>query len=206
MIRTRNKDAAPTFMKKALKRHGLPAAIVTDGLKSYVAARRELGNGEKQQVGRHANNRVENSHLPFRQRERAMLRFRRMKTPQKFASVHADVHNHFNQERHLVSRQDYETRRSAAPCRVANPLCLALRRSEHQCVNLKPVRIGLTAPNIAFMLTSGYADCRFETSKWSTHVCKSPSVKPSYKPNSSISCEKFEFKFTARACKVPLAG
>ncbi len=74
----------------------------------------ELGNAEKQEVGRWANNRVENSHLPFRRRERAMLRFRRMKTLQKFASVHANVHNHFNLERHLVDRQTYKERRSAA--------------------------------------------------------------------------------------------
>ena len=95
-------------------RHGSPAAIVTDGLKSYGAAMRNLGNGEKQEIGRHANNRVENSHLPFRRRERAMLRFRRMKTLQKFASVHANVANHFSAERHLVSRQEYKLRRSAA--------------------------------------------------------------------------------------------
>ena len=73
-------------MKKALKRHGSPEAITTDGLRSYRAAMKELGNAEKQEVGRWANNRVENSHLPFRRRERAMLRFRRMKTLQKFAS------------------------------------------------------------------------------------------------------------------------
>ena len=114
VTKTRDKAAALTFMKKALKRHGSPATIVTDGLKSYRAAMTELGNGEKQEVGRHANNRAENSHLPFRRRERAMLRFRRMKTLQKFASVHANIANHFNQERHLVSRQEYKTRRSAA--------------------------------------------------------------------------------------------
>ena len=114
VTRTRDKEAALTFMKKALKRHRSPATIVTDGLKSYRAAMTELGNADKQEVGRHANNRVENSHLPFRRRERAMLRFRQMKTLQKFASVHANVHNHFNQERHLVSRQEYKTRRSAA--------------------------------------------------------------------------------------------
>ena len=73
----------------------------------------ELGNADKQEIGRRANNRVENSHLPFR-RERAMLQFRQMKSLQKFASVHANFHNHFNQERHLVSRQEYKTRRSAA--------------------------------------------------------------------------------------------
>ena len=114
VTRTRDKDAALTFMKKALKRHGSPATIVTDGLKSYRAAMVELGNENKQEVGRHANNRAENSHLPFRRRERAMLRFRRMKTLQKFASVHANIANHFNQERHLVSRQEYKQRRSAA--------------------------------------------------------------------------------------------
>src|SRR5208283_1263913 len=54
------------------------------------------------------------SHQPFRRRERAMQRFRSVKTLQKFSSVHAQVHNHFNQERHLVTRQVYKQRRSAA--------------------------------------------------------------------------------------------
>lgn len=67
---------------------------------------------ERSVFGRRINNRVENSDLPFRRRERAMSRFRRMETLQKFASIHANMHNHFNQERHLVDRQTYETRRS----------------------------------------------------------------------------------------------
>ena len=74
----------------------------------------ELGNADKQEIGRWANNRVENSHLPFRRRERAMLRFRQMRSLQKFASVHASIHNHFHQERHLLDRQTYKQRRSAA--------------------------------------------------------------------------------------------
>lgn len=111
---TRDKAAAlMAFMKTALKRHGSPEAVTTDGLRSYRAAMNELGNADKQAVGRWANNRGENSHLPFR-RERTMLRFRRMKTLQKFASVHANVHNQFNLERHLVDRQTCKTRRSAA--------------------------------------------------------------------------------------------
>jgi putative transposase len=114
ITRTRDKEAALSFMKKALKRHGSPQTITTDGLRSYRAAMNELGNTDKQDVGRWANNRVENSHLSFRRRERAMLRFRRMKTLQKFASVHANVHNHFNLERHLINRQTYKERRSAA--------------------------------------------------------------------------------------------
>jgi len=81
--RTRDKAAALTFMKKALKRHGSPEVITTDGLRSYGAAMDDLGCRERQEIGRWANNRVENSHLPFRRRERAMLRFRQMKTLQK---------------------------------------------------------------------------------------------------------------------------
>jgi putative transposase len=114
ITRTRDKAAALRFMKKALKRHGPPETITTDGLRSYKAAMVELGCEQKQEIGRWANNRAENSHLPFRRRERAMLRFRQMKSLQKFASVHANVLNHFNQERHLVDRQTYKTRRSAA--------------------------------------------------------------------------------------------
>ena len=100
--------------KRALKRDGSPKAITTDGLRSYGAAMRELGNSEKREVGRWASNRAENSHQPFRRRERAMLRFRRMKTLQAFASVHASFHNHFNQRRHLTSRDTYKANRSTA--------------------------------------------------------------------------------------------
>ena len=111
---TRDKAAALKFIKRAMKRHGKAEVITTDGLRSYKAAMKEIGNQDLQQIGRWANNRAENSHQPFRRRERAMLRFRRMKTLQKFASVHGSVHNHFNQERHLISREHYKERRSAA--------------------------------------------------------------------------------------------
>jgi len=114
VTKKRDKSAALRFFKKALKRHGKAEAIVTDGLKSYPAAMREIGNIDRQEMGRWKNNRAENSHLPFRRRERAMLRFRQMKSLQKFASVHANVHNHFNSERHLIDRQTYKANRSAA--------------------------------------------------------------------------------------------
>ena len=114
VTKERDKDAALRFMKKALKRHGSPEAITTDGLRSYKAAMYELGNSDKQEVGRWANNRVENSHLSFRRRERAMLRFRRMACLQKFASFYSNVHNHSNSQRHLVDRTTYKHLRSAA--------------------------------------------------------------------------------------------
>ena len=110
----RDKQAALAFMTKALKRHGSPETITTDGLRSYRAAMSTLGNTDNQEVGRWANNRVENSHLPFRRRESAMLRFRQMKSLQKFASVHANVHNDSNLDRHLTDSQTYKTARSAA--------------------------------------------------------------------------------------------
>jgi putative transposase len=114
VTKKRDKSAALRFFKKTLKRYGSPAEIVTDGLRSYPAAMRELGNVGRQELGRWLNNRAENSHLPFRRRERAMLRFRQMKSLQKFASVHANVHNHFNSDRHLIDRQTYKANRSAA--------------------------------------------------------------------------------------------
>ncbi|MEO9824265.1 MAG: IS6 family transposase [Paracoccaceae bacterium] len=114
VTKTRDKKAALRFMRKALKRHGPMERIVTDGLKSYPASMRDLGIIDRQEMGRWKNNQVENSHLPFRRRERAMLRFRQMKSPQKFASAHANVHNHFNAQRHLVDRETYKTSRSAA--------------------------------------------------------------------------------------------
>ena len=113
--KTRDKAAALTFMKKLMKRHGRATAVTTDGLRSYKAAMRDIGNADKQEVGRWANNRAENSHLPFRRRERAMQRFRQMKTLQKFSAVHAAFHNLFNQDRHLISRANYKTQHSAAP-------------------------------------------------------------------------------------------
>ena len=97
-----------------MRKHGRPEAIVTDRLRSYGAALKEIGAEEKQETGRWINNRAENSHLPFRLRERAMLRFRRMRSLQKFASVHASVCFHFNSERSLASRRNFKSNRLAA--------------------------------------------------------------------------------------------
>ena len=110
----RDKEAALKFLKRIMKKYGRPRSVVTDGLCSYSAAMKEIGAADRQEVGRGHNNRAENSHQPFRRRERAMQRFRSIQTLQKFSSVHAAVHNHFNHERHLVNREIYKQRRSAA--------------------------------------------------------------------------------------------
>ena len=96
-----DRKAALKFLRKTLKRFVPPHVIVTDLPQSYGAAMKVIGNEDKKEIGRWLNNRAENSQLPFRRRERAMLRFRQMRCLQKFVSVHASVHNHFNQERHL---------------------------------------------------------------------------------------------------------
>jgi putative transposase len=114
VTKTRDKRAALKFLKKAMRKHGQPEVIVTDKLRSYGAALKEIGAGDRQETGRWLNNRAENSHLPFRRRERAMLRFRRMRSLQKFVAVHASVSNHFNQERSLSSRLLFKANRAAA--------------------------------------------------------------------------------------------
>ncbi len=114
VTKKRDRKAALRSLKKAMKRYGRPEVIVTDRLRSYRAAMKEIGNEARQATGRWLNNRAENSHQPFRRRERAMAKFRSAKSLQKFASIHSSVHNHFNQERHLYSRENFKLNRTAA--------------------------------------------------------------------------------------------
>ena len=114
VTKTRDKTAALTFLKKAMKKHGRAGVFVTDKLRSYGAALKVLGAADRQETGRWLNNRAENSHLPFRRRERAMQRFRRIRSLQMFASVHASVTNHFNTDRDLTSRAIFKQNRAAA--------------------------------------------------------------------------------------------
>jgi putative transposase len=114
VTKKRDKKAVLKFMKKAMRRYGPPNENVTDRLRSYSAAAKELGCADKQVTERWANNRVENSHLPFRRREKAMLRFRRMHSLQKFASIHASFHNLFNSQKSLSKRGTFKLNRDAA--------------------------------------------------------------------------------------------
>ena len=110
----RNRRAALQFVRRVMKRYGQPRVIVTDRLRSYRAAMNVIGNAADQACGRWFNNRAENSHQPFRRREGAMSKFRDVKTLQKFASIHASIHNHFNLERHLTPRETFKQNRAAA--------------------------------------------------------------------------------------------
>ncbi len=114
VTKRRNRSAALKFLKKAMKRYGSPKIIVTDKLRSYRAAMEDIGSADRQETGQWLNNRAENSHHPFRRRERAMIKFRSTKSLQKFASIHSSIHNHFNQGRHLISRKNFKLKREVA--------------------------------------------------------------------------------------------
>ena len=114
VTKRRDRLAASRFLKKLMRKHGSTDELVTDRLRSYGAASRDLDVLEKQPTGRWKNNRAENSHLPFRRQERTMLRFRQMRCLQKFASVHASVYNHFNEEKSVSSRDIFKLNRTAA--------------------------------------------------------------------------------------------
>lgn len=80
VTKRRDRKAALKSLRKLMKRYDAPKVIVTDRLRSYSAAMKIIGNADRRAVGRWKNNRAENSHLPFRRRTRAMLRFRRMRS------------------------------------------------------------------------------------------------------------------------------
>ena len=111
----RNKHAALKLMRKLLKKYAIvPERMITDDLRSYGAAARDLGIEGRHERGRWRNNRAENSHQPTRRRERKMQRFKSSGSAQKFLSSHAAVFNTFNVQRHLTSAQTHRTLRAAA--------------------------------------------------------------------------------------------
>ena len=111
----RNKAAALKLMRKLLKKYGLmPDKIVTDDLRSYSAAARELGIADRHERGRWRNNRVENSHQPTRRRERKMQGFKSVGSAQRFLSTHAAAYNTFNVQRHLISAKTHRAFRASA--------------------------------------------------------------------------------------------
>jgi putative transposase len=114
VTKARDKKAALKFLAKTLKRHGRPSVLVTDRPRSHGAAIREPGDSDRRETGRWANNRAENPDQPLRRRERAMLRYRRMRTLRKFSFVRASVFDHVNQERGLSSRTILKLNRTAA--------------------------------------------------------------------------------------------
>ncbi len=111
----RDGAAAKRFFRRLLNRHQRePRKIVTDKLRSYGLAHRELIRDTIHDTSQYANNRAELSHQPMRVRERGMRKFKSMYQAQRFLSVHAAVYNLFNLGRHLVSAIHYRLLRQRA--------------------------------------------------------------------------------------------
>ena len=100
----RDRKASLKSQRNSMRRVGAPKSIVTDKLRSYGAAMKVIGNAQRQETGRWLNSRVENFHLPFRRHEPGMLRFRQMRSLQKFVALHVLGCNHLNQEHRFNAR------------------------------------------------------------------------------------------------------
>jgi putative transposase len=106
--RRRNQKAARKFFKKLLKGlHYVPRVLITDKLKSYAAAKREVLPSVAHRQSRYLNNRCENSHRPTRERERRMQGFKSLGHAQRFLSAYGPIAQHFRPRRHLLSASEY---------------------------------------------------------------------------------------------------
>ncbi|MFD9044472.1 IS6 family transposase [Streptomyces bottropensis] len=104
----RDKDAARRFLRRLLeKTRMVPQVVVTDKLRSYGAAHREVMPCVEHRQSKYLNNRAENSHQPTRQRERAMKGFRSVGGTQRFLSAFSGISPHFRPRRHLMPAHDY---------------------------------------------------------------------------------------------------
>jgi putative transposase len=111
----RDAAAAKRFFKRLLRNHGCePRKIVTDKLRSYGVAHRELIPEAIHSTKQYENNRAEQSHEATRVRERGMRKFKSVRQGQRFLSAHAAVQNLFNLGRHLVRAQHYRDLRISA--------------------------------------------------------------------------------------------
>ena len=111
----RDKRAALRLMRKLLKKCGrAPYVLVTDKLRSYAAAFRDLGLVARHHQAKWKNNRIEGSHVYVRRRERRMQGFRSPGSAQRFVSVHQATYNTFNTQRHLCSAPEHRDRRQTA--------------------------------------------------------------------------------------------
>jgi putative transposase len=107
----RNTKAAKRFFRKLLKGlHYVPRVIITDKLKSYGAAKRDILPGVEHRQHKGLNNRAENSHQPTRLREKKMRRFKSAKQAQRFLSAFGPITGHFQPRRHRLRAGEYRTR------------------------------------------------------------------------------------------------
>ena len=124
--RRRDSRAALRLMRKLLKNQGsTPELLVTDKLRSYASAFRQLRLACRYEQGLRQNNRAENSHQVVRRRERKLQRFKSAKSAQRFLNMHAAVHNTFNLQRHLISRSTLRIFRAEAAAQWSDAVAAA---------------------------------------------------------------------------------
>ena len=149
----RNKHAALKLMRKLLKKYAFaPERLVTDHLRSYAPAARDLGLEHLHERGRWMNNQAENSHQPTRRRERKMQRFKSAGSAQKFLSTHAAVYNTFNVQRHLTSAQTHRVLRAAA---MSTELCRKIGDGVNQAADLISATASIPSLNFIPLTTFG---------------------------------------------------
>jgi IS1 family transposase len=149
--RKRDKAAAVKLMRKLLKKQGFaPDVLVTDKLRSYGAAKSEIGLSARHEQGLRKNNRAENSHQPTRRRERKMQRFKSPGSAQRFLSIHAAVQNTFNVQRHLTSRCTFRASEKKLSGRgeLRQPLELELGRANFP----PPIQVHVTEPKFVSLV------------------------------------------------------
>ena len=149
----RDRRAALKFLKRTMKRYGGPRAIVTDRLGSYGAAMKVIGVEDRQICGQWLNNRAENSHQPFRRRERAMARFRDIKTLQQFAAAHASHPQSFQPGTSSLQSRNLQTQSLRRFGRVASTCSLR----DLDCWLYYSDQVSLTMPFVVASLSTFFA-------------------------------------------------
>jgi putative transposase len=124
VAKRRNKKAALSFLKKVMRKHSAPKSIITNKLRSYGAALKDLGCSNLQNTTQYLNDLCESSHLPVRRKERSMQKFKKNITLQLFTSIQSQIYNHFNHQRHLQNRENYKQLRNESLCEWRE-LCVA---------------------------------------------------------------------------------
>src|SRR5689334_13208905 len=147
----RNANAAKRFFKRLLR--GLrykPRRLVTDGLRSYGVAQREVLPDVQHRTSRYLNNRAENFHRPTRRRERQMQRFKSAQQAQRFLSVHGSLYGHFRPRRHLMTAGGYRRARAKAFRVWRQETCVQIRpdvgAATHRSVTRRPVPVNVAIP------------------------------------------------------------
>lgn len=166
----RDRNAAQRIPKRLMQRGGRPHRVVMDRLPPDGAARRVIGNTQRRErKGRLMSTNADSSRLQFRWRAHVMLCFHSIWTLRKLNSVHGVIHNHFNQEHHLTSRNIYKQSRSVPTAEWGHPHDLMLCLHSPHVPNCRPSRSLLRSPLHIARRNFASETCRSAPSE-TTHI------------------------------------